>query len=479
MEGSIGTIRVRIAPSPTGYLHIGNVRTAIFNWAFARQNGGKFILRIEDTDKERSEKEYEDDVLEGLRWLGLEWDEGPDKGGGFGPYRQSERTDIYKKYLEKLLNDNRAYWCFCTKEELEAEKQAMMASGMAPKYSGRCRGLGKSDAEEMLKNGKGAVIRFRTPEGIVEFNDFIRGKVRFDASLLGDMVIAKNLETPLYNFSAVVDDYEMKITHVIRGEDHLANTPKQILIQKALGFDEPIYAHVPLILSRERSKLSKRAGDTALRDYKRGGYAPEALVNFLVLLGWHPHDDKETLSAEEILKNFNLKKVQKSGAVFDGEKLQWFNAYYIKNLSMTRLLELVKDFVPDEWFKERRELLVRALEVEKTRMKFLTDFKDLAGFFFELPHYGKDLLIWNTMSAQDTLRSLGASLDILEKYDVSEMEGRIVELADKIGRGEVLWPLRAALTGVRVSPPPWEVIKVLGREESARRLKIAMEKLNE
>ncbi|MCX6702940.1 MAG: glutamate--tRNA ligase, partial [Candidatus Wolfebacteria bacterium] len=257
-------VRVRFAPSPTGLLHIGGARTALFNWLFAENQGGKLILRIEDTDKERSKPEYEKDIIEGLSWLGLDWDEGPDKGGEFGPYRQSERLSVYEKYLNQLLEEKKAYYCFCSKEDLEADRQAMLAQGMAPKYSGRCRGIEKKEAELRIKNNESAVVRFRVPEAEVEVNDLIRGKVTFDAGLMGDMIIARNPKEPLYNFTAAIDDYLMKITHVIRGEEHLSNTPKQVLLQKALGFDEVKYAHIPLILNSDRSKMSKRHLDTSL-----------------------------------------------------------------------------------------------------------------------------------------------------------------------------------------------------------------------
>jgi len=251
-------IRTRFAPSPTGNLHIGGARTALFNWLFSKQHKGKFILRIDDTDTERSKQEYEKNIIDGLKWLGLNWDEGPDVEGDYGPYRQSERGEIYKKYLQKLLDENKAYYCFCSKEELEADRQAMLSQGIAPKYSGKCRHLFKEESEKRLARWEEGVIRFKVPEHEVEFVDLIRGKIKFNSALIGDLVIAKNLDAPLFNFAGIIDDCEMKISHVIRGEDHLPNTPKQILMAEALGFEPPKYAHLPLILAPDRSKLSKR-----------------------------------------------------------------------------------------------------------------------------------------------------------------------------------------------------------------------------
>ncbi|HUC31179.1 MAG TPA: glutamate--tRNA ligase, partial [Candidatus Paceibacterota bacterium] len=338
MEASVPkSIRVRFAPSPTGPIHIGSVRTALFNWLFARKYGGTFILRIEDTDKERSEKKYDDELLQGLSWVGLDWDEGPQpigtgdqlklggEKGEYGPYRQSERTEIYKKYLNQLITSGDAYYCYCSKEDIEAQRQAMLAQGRPPKYSGHCRNIAAPPEGKSPE-----VIRFKVPEIKVEFKDLVRGKVVFDAALFGDMIIAKDLDTPLYNFAVVVDDELMKISHVIRAEDHLSNTPKQILMQRALGFAEPIYAHIPLILNADRSKMSKRFTDVALMNYRDRGYVPEAMINFLAFLGWHPKGDKEVLSRKELIAEFDIDRVQQSGAIFNEEKLDWLNREHIK-----------------------------------------------------------------------------------------------------------------------------------------------------
>ncbi len=482
-------VRVRFAPSPTGFFHIGSARTVLFNWLFARQNNGKFILRIEDTDIERSSLEFEKDIMAGIKWLGLNWDEGPS--------RQSERLDIYEKYLWQLLNENKAYYCFCTKEQLESDRQAMLAQGLAPKYSGRCRSLTREEGEKRLGKGEPTVIRFKVPEVEIEFNDIIRGKVKFNAALIGDIVIARNLKSPLYNFSATVDDYEMKISYVIRGEEHLSNTPKQILLQKALGFDEPKYAHLPLILAPDRSKLSKRNLETSLNDYKNQGYLPEAMVNFLALLGWHPQTDKEILSIDDLIKAFDLKRVQKAGAIFNIEKLEWLNSQYIKKINPDVLAEKIKDFIPAEWLIEKnKELLIKAADTEKERMRKLTDFKELADFFFELPDYEISLLAWPRpitfpsekivgepeTDKQKTLANLKLLAEEIDKvfkadFNKTNLEKLVMPLTEVWGRGELLWPLRAALSGREASPGPFEIMEVLGKEETLRRLKIAIEKL--
>jgi glutamyl-tRNA synthetase len=498
-------IRVRMAPSPTGPLHFGTARTALFNWLFARAQGGSFILRIEDTDIERSAPEYEKDIIDGFKWLGLDWDEGPQNAelrgldadsrgkyvGDYGPYRQSERLDIYEKYLRKLLDEDRAYYCFCSKEQLELDRQAMLAQGLAPKYSGRCRNLSKEKSEKRLEKGEKATIRFKTPEAEVEFTDLIRGKLKFDASLIGDIVIARNLRSPLFIFSGAVDDFEMKITHVIRGEDHISNTPKQVLIQKALGFDEVKYAHLPLILAPDRTKLSKRHLETSLNDYRRQGYLPEAMFNFLVLLGWHPKDEREIFSAAELVKEFDLKRIQKAGAVFDINKLEWLNGQYIKKIEPADLAEKIKDFIPPEWGSEKdKELLVKAVAVEKDRMKKLIDFKELADFFFESPDYKAELLVWprpkpsEKIDKEKTLNNLKFLFEEINKifkadFNTANLEKAIIPLTEVWGRGELLWPLRAALSGKETSPGPFEIMEVLGKEETLRRLDIAVQKFND
>ena len=461
-DSSKKVVRVRIAPSPTGFLHLGTARTALFNWLFAKNQKGTFILRIEDTDLERSDPKYEKDIIENLQWLGLNWDE--------GPFRQSDRLDIYEKYIKKLLLENRAYYCFCTKEELEEEKEAMLSQGLPPKYSGKCR------HSKNLDPSRPSVIRFKMPETEVIFHDLIRGKVKFNTGLIGDIVIAKDLRTPLYNLAVVIDDFEMKISHIVRGEDHISNTPKQIMLQNALGFEEPIYAHLPLILSPDRSKLSKRYLETSIDDYRREGYLPEALINFLTLLGWHPEKDREIFSLEESVKEFSLKRIQKGGAVFNLEKLDWLNGQYIMKLKSDELASRLENFIPQEWSKDR-EFLIKIVEIEKERIKRLTDFSRLVGFFFELPDYTAKLLIWDKTSKENTLENLQSVFLLVKNF--AEAENEIMALAENRGRGKVLWPLRAALSGQVASPGPFEIMKVLGEKETLKRIEIAIRKLNE
>jgi len=335
-----GEVRVRIAPAQTGRLHIGTARTALFNYLFAKKYEGVFILRIEDTDPERSKPEYEKDILEGLKWLGIEWDEGPDIGGTYGPYRQSERKEIYSNYLKKLLEENKAYYCFCSQEELEAQRQYQLSIGEAPRYSGKCANLSREIVQKYLAEKRSSVIRFRVPIKKVEFEDLIRGHLEFDAGFLGDIVIAKDFSTPLYNFTCVIDDYEMRISHVIRGEDHISNTPKQILIQEALSFPSPKYAHLPLILGPDRAKLSKRHGAVSVSEYKRQGYLPETLINFMAFLGWNPGTEREIYSMASLIKEFALERIQKGGAIFNIKRLDFLNGFYIRGKSIERLTEL-------------------------------------------------------------------------------------------------------------------------------------------
>ncbi len=468
-------IRVRFAPSPTGPLHIGGAKTMLFNWLFAKNKGGVLILRIEDTDVTRSQKKYEKDIMDGLLWLGLDWDE--------GPYRQSERIDIYEQYLKKLLEENKAYYCFCTKEELEAERQTLLTQGLAPKYSGKCRGLTIREIKQKIRKRLPSVVRLKVSDEEISFTDLIRGKIVFNTNLLGDIVIARNLRSPLYNFTAVVDDALMAISHIIRGDEHLSNTPKQILLIRALGFNEPDYAHLPLILAPDRSKLSKRHLVTSLNDYKKTGYLPEAMINFLALLGWHPIEDRETITKEELIREFSLERVQKAGAVFNLQKLDWFNAYYIRQLEDEELTKRLIPFVkPLDWAKNQ-EFLTKVAAVEKIRLKKLSDFSNLASFFFKLPAYQKNLLIWREQTSSQTILILKEAENIFSSildlgFKKETLEQQFLPLIQKEGRGEVLWPLRVALSGQEASPGPFEIAEVLGKEEVIKRVRIAIRKLS-
>lgn len=491
-------IRVRIAPSPTGALHIGTARSALFNYLFAQNPStggkGKFILRIEDTDKERSELRWVEDIIDGLKWLGIEWDEGPDIGGKFGSYKQSQRGEVYEKYLKKLLEQNKAYYCFCTEEELETKRQEQMSRGVAPKYDGKCAHLPKEIVQKNLAEGKPSVIRFRIPEKKVKFYDLIRKDVEFDMSLVGDIVIAKNLETPLYNFTAAVDDFEMQISHVIRGEDHISNTPKQILLQDALGFPHPEYGHLPLILAPDRSKMSKRYGAVSVAEYRLKGYLPEAMVNFMVLLGWNPGTEKEVFSLSQLEKEFSIEKVQKAGAIFNIQRLDFLNGLYIREKPIEKLTELCMPYLKEAGLlvfgQVSENKLEKIIEVSRTRIKKLSDISELSDFFFQDKlSFDKNLLKWQTMGEGDIKESLEFSEKILsgiKKWELKNLEKELFFASEKFNlekgfpvqnRGYLLWPLRVALSGKQSSPSPFEIVDILGKEKTLRRIEDAIKLL--
>jgi len=493
-EKEIKNIRTRIAPSPTGAMHMGTARTALFNYLFAKQNNGKFILRIEDTDKERSEQRWTDEIIEQMKWLGIEWDEGPDIDGKFGPYKQTQRLDIYKKYLEKLLAEDKAYYCFCTPEDLEAKRQDQLSRGVAPKYDGTCAHLSKEIVAKNIAEGKEHVIRFRVENKKVKFNDLIRGDVEFDTGLLGDVVIAKGLEEPLYHFAVVIDDFEMKISHVIRGEEHLPNTPRQILIGQALGFDQPIYAHLPLMLNADKSKMSKRQGDVAVSDYRTKGYLPEALINFMALLGWNPGTEKEIFTLAELIKEFSIEKVQKAGAVFNLQRLDFINGFYIREKAIKKLTELCVPYLKEAGLlvvgQVTENQLEKIVEISRTRMKKLSDINELADFFFqdELKYDGS-LLKWKEMGDSDIKDSLNASAKILSENKIWDLENLQKEMfagSEKFNKeknypeknkGYLLWPLRVALSGKEFSPSPFEITDILGKEKSLKHIERAIKML--
>lgn len=483
-------VRVRFAPSPTGPLHIGSARTALFNYLFAKNNNGIFVLRIEDTDKERSELKWVQEIIDGLKWFGIQWDEGPDIDGALGPYKQSQRLDIYRKYLEKLLAENTAYYCFCPPGELEAKRQDQLSRGSAPKYDGKCRDIDLESAEKRLKNGEQAVIRFKIAGKKVKFNDMVRGDVEFDASLLGDVVIAKNLDSPLYHFAVTVDDFEMKISHVIRGEEHLSNTPRQILLQEALGFSKPIYAHLPLMLNPDRSKLSKRHGDVALSDYLKQGYLPEALINFMVLLGWNPGTEREFFSLGDLEKEFSIEKVQKAGAVFNVQKLDYINSVYIKEKTFSTLAKLCLPYLIEAKLVDKNfpvKSLEKIVKCFQGRMKKLSEISELAAFLLcDKLDYDKNLLKWKGSGEREITEALERSEKILsaeENWDEKNLEKILLAEAERFNleknypakdRGYLLWPLRVALSGRGASPGPFEIADVLGKEKTLQRISDAI-----
>jgi glutamyl-tRNA synthetase len=497
-------IRVRFAPSPTGNLHIGATRVALFNYFYAQKNRGKLILRIEDTDKERSTKEYEDNIMRSLEWLGISWDE--------GPYRQSERENLYKKYVERLIKEGKAYLCFCTKEDLEKMRESQRNKKEAPRYEGGCDSLTKEEKEKRVKNNEQFTVRLKVPKNEdLEFTDLIKGKVKFNTKDIGgDFVIAKSDFSVLYNFACVVDDYEMKITHVIRGEDHISNTPKQILIQKALGINSPEFAHISILLGTDKSKLSKRHGATSINDYRKEGYLKESLINFMALLGWHPGGDKEIYQTKEIIEKFSFEDCQKSGAIFDIQKLDYINGQHIKKMSneditiqcIPYLLEenlITSDFTEDQYppayggnlpkvsyycngKKISFEKISQIISLYKERMKKLSEITDLVDYFFkdEL-EYDSQILIWKDASNEDTINQLENAVNIIssiDRWEFSVIEKILLEEAEKSSnRGFFLWPIRAALSGKKASASPFEIIWVLGPEISTKRLKTAINRL--
>lgn len=455
-------IRVRIPPSPTGYMHVGTARQALFNYAFARQHGGSVILRIEDTDVERSKKEYEDAIFEGLRWLGVTPDESPEVGGSFGPYRQSERMGHYRKALETLLNKGEIF--YCSHEAASEEKHTIHW------------------CEDKDKKNHNGILRFATPrDRDIEFTDVIRGQINFNTETLGDFSVARSIESPLYHFAVVVDDELMEISHVIRGEDILPSTPKHILMQEALGYKRPVYAHVPLVLGTDRSKLSKRHGSTSLLEFKEKGYLPEALRNFLALLGWNPGTDEEIFSLEEFVKEFSLEKVQRSGAIFDFAKLDWMNGEYIRMLSLEELYERTKSFLPEAAGKHPKEFISKILALEQPRLKKLSELKEGIEYFFETPQYEKELLRWKKMTDEEITASLDKSISILQKYEDKDFAGDYEQVFwGEIGAGDkgaILWPLRVALSGKKASPGPFDLLAVFGVKEAISRLEKAQNRL--
>jgi len=517
-----GEVRTRIAPSPTGFLHVGLARTALFNYLFARQKGGIFVLRIEDTDKDRSKPEFEKDIVENLKWLGLEWNEGPDTAGPYGPYRQRERLKIYEEYLKKLLEEDKAYYCFCSEEELEAQRQEQMSRGEAPKYPGKCASLDKETVKKYLAEGKSSVIRFRLSAKKVSFDDLIRGKLEFDTGLMGDTIIAKSLSAPLYNFAVVIDDFEMKISHVIRGEEHISNTPKQILIQEALGLPRPQYVHLPLILGADRSKLSKRHGAASVKDYRKEGYLPESLVNFMAFLGWNPGDEREIYSLASLAKEFSLEKVQKAGAIFNIQRLDFLNGFYLRQKSKEKMMEMCIPYFLEAGFLEKireapeglslpenakgtekigmfkgeekgeykikesgeeisSETLEKIILIYQERLKKVSEIIDLTDFFFKKKlDYDKDLLRWKDMNDKEVKEILEKLEKILSKmkgeWSKENIESLLIAEAEKIGdKGKLLWPLRVALTGKEASAGPFDIACILGKEKTIKRIKEAKE----
>lgn len=455
-------MRLRFAPSPTGHLHVGNARTALFNWLLARGSGGQFVLRIEDTDAERSSAASESAILADLRWLGFTWDEGPEAGGAHGPYRQSERLDLYRRYGDDLLARGRAYRCFCTPDQLEQDRQAALAAGQPPRYNGRCRGLAPEDASRRLAAGERAALRFRVDEGPdVAFDDLVRGRVVFAREVIGDPVILRSDGMPAYNFAVVVDDALMAITHVIRGEDHVSNTPRQLLIYEALGWRPPSFAHLALVMGPDHSPLSKRHGATSVREFRERGYLPEALVNYLALLGWSPGGTDELLPVEELARRFRIEDVGKSAGVFDPEKLAWVNRHYLKACAPDRLVGIVTpQFERAGWVRaalgaEATAYLAAVLPLAAASVDRLEEMGARLSFVFafdpartlgdaalagELANPAAAAVV--TALAEE----LAASPRLLDKEAFRALAARVRQRTGQKGK-DLFHPIRVALTG--------------------------------
>ena len=454
----------RFAPSPTGYLHIGGARTALFNWLYARHTGGTFILRIEDTDRERSTEASIQVILDAMRWLGLDWDE--------GPYYQTQRMDLYRQAAQKLLASGWAYRCYCTPEELEAKRKQALAEGRKPKYDGTCRN--RTDHPE----GKPFVLRFRCPDqGTVTVEDRVKGTVTFDVSELDDLIIVRSDGTPTYNFAVVVDDATMGVTHIIRGDDHLNNTPRQILIYNALGYPLPQFAHVPMILGQDHKRLSKRHGAVSVLAYREEGYLPQALTNYLVRLGWS-HGDQEIFTTDELIQLFSLEGIGKSAGVFNPDKLLWLNGHYIRNVSETFLAEQLRPLLDKEGLNPPEKKLLMAIRTLKERSRTLKEMVEGMRFYFteEITYDPKGERKFLKPAMLPVFTQLSTCLSSLEDFGESQVERCFKEIMEQqqLKLGKIAQPVRVALTGKTVSPGIFEVMEVLGREKTLDRLHQAM-----
>ncbi|MGI6567006.1 MAG: glutamate--tRNA ligase [Firmicutes bacterium] len=484
---STATVRTRFAPSPTGFLHVGGARTALFNWLYARHHGGIFVLRIEDTDLERSTEESVNAILEGLEWLGLTWDEGPGCGGDFGPYFQSERLEIYQEYVQRLLDEGKAYHCYCTPEELQARREQALAEGRDPKYDRRCANLTEEEKRALQAEGRQSVIRFLSNDvGTTEVNDLIRGQIIFENGMLDDFVIQKSDGMPTYNFAVVIDDHLMKITHVIRGDDHISNTPRQIQVYQALGFPVPEFAHLPMILGNDKTRLSKRHGATSVTEYRDQGFLPKAMVNYLALLGWSYSATDTLFTPEELIEKFTLDRVSRNPAVFDMKKLEWMNGVYLRELDPEELTDLVlprlqqEGLLPESIDTPVRERVKKIAVSLQSRIRTLGEFVPSSRYFFE-DDIEYDPAAVDKILVRDYVPGMFAmlveKLMQVEPFTEANIEQVFLEVQENVGRklGDVIQPVRVAVTGTRVSPGMYEVLAALGRPRTLERLKVGAE----
>lgn len=477
-------VRVRFAPSPTGHLHIGGARSALFNYLYARNQGGKFILRIEDTDQQRNVESAEEKLLKSLRWLGVEWDESIDVGGPYGPYRSMDRIDIYNKYVDQLIAEEKAYYCFCTPEELEQEREKQKAKGETPKYAGTCRHLTPEVKEQYKQEGRAASVRFRVlqdREYIVK--DHIRGDVAFESNGIGDFVIVRPDGVPTYNFAVTIDDHLMKISHVIRGEEHLSNTPRQLMIYEGLGFEAPEFAHVALILNRDRQKMSKRDESVVqfLEQYRDLGYLPEALLNFLVLLGWSPEGEEEIFTKEQLVEQFSLTRVSKSPSVFDPEKLNWMNNHYLKQQPVERVVELclphlqAAGYVPEDPSAEQLEWVNKLVALYQEQLSYGAEIVKLASLFFKngIEYGEEEKKILAEEQVPNVLKALQEEIQVLPSFTAEDIKQALKNVQKSTGtKGKALFmPVRVSTTGQMHGRDLNETLSLLGKETVLNRLK--------
>lgn len=476
--------RVRFAPSPTGHLHIGGARSALFNYLFARSQGGQFILRIEDTDQERNVSEAMEKLHNSLKWLGLSWDEGMDHGGEYGPYRSMERLDIYQQYVDQLLEEGKAYYCYMTSEELEQEREQQIARGETPKYSGAHRHLTAEQRAAYEAEGRQPVVRFRVPEGQnIVFQDAVRGEVTFESDGIGDFVIMRASGIPTYNFAVTIDDYLMEISHVIRGEEHLSNTPRQILVYEAFGWSLPQFAHVALILNEDRQKMSKR-DETIIQfieQYQERGYLPEAIVNFLALLGWSPEGEEEFFTLEELSDQFSLDRVSKAPAVFDTHKLQWMNNQYITKAELSRVIDLALPHLvkagrlPEDMTDEQRQWAERLIALYQEQLAYGAQIVELTDMFFqtELSYDDDAMAVLKEEQVPEVLEGFIGQMEALEAFEPAEIKKGIKAVQKETGhKGKKLFmPVRVATTGQTHGPELQEAIALLGKERIIARVK--------
>ncbi|HWK12657.1 MAG TPA: glutamate--tRNA ligase [Vicinamibacterales bacterium] len=473
--------RVRFAPSPTGYLHVGGARTALFNWLYARRTGGVFVLRIEDTDAERSSDAMVDGILDGLRWLGLDWDEGPKIGGEHGPYFQSQRFDRHRAVATQLVAGGYAYYCYCTPEEIKAKRDAAEQAGGGWKYDRTCCALSADQVAAREAARRPRAIRVRVPEGTTRFDDLVHGPIEFDHANIEDFVIVRSDGLPTYQLSVVCDDVDMRITEVVRGDDHISNTPKQILLYRAIGAPLPRFAHVPLILGPDKKRLSKRHGATSVMEYQRQGYLPEAMFNFLALLGWSPGDDRELFTRDELVQTFAIEGISGGNAVFNPEKLDWFNQQHLMRLAPDELARRVKPFFEaagiwrDDLSGDRHAWFFAVLELFRPRAKRLDEFAAQSRFFFvDTIEYDSAAVAKHLRAAgmDEHLLALDAAYGVLDSFDVISTERVLRAVADARGvkAASLIHAVRVAVTGKTVSPGLFEVLSLLGRARVQARL---------